>query len=138
MAFAMRQIYKNCAKMGFVVALVFGVSLSGIASPAVAQSDAQAGAQTLVGDIPLMPNTSLDRLRSVSFDTVSGRILVLFVEMRADAAAIRAFYLEALTALGWSADGARFIRRGEMLKLQAAPEVGNNIWKLTLSPLPAS
>ena len=99
---------------------------------------AQTDKPEFIADIPLMPNTELDTLRSVSFDTAGGRVLVLFVEMDAGEASIRAFYAQTLSALGWQVDGQDFKRRGEMLKLKAAPSAGENIWKVTLSPQPSS
>lgn len=91
-----------------------------------------------VADIPLMPDTELDTLRSVSFDTADGRVFVLFVQMAANDQTVRAFYTETLNALGWEASGKNFVRRGEMLKVKAAPQAGDNVWKLTLSPRPLS
>ena len=91
-----------------------------------------------VADIPLMPDTELDTLRSVSFDTADGRVFVLFVQMAANDQTVRAFYTETLRALGWETSGKNFVRRGEMLKVKAAPQAGDNVWKLTLSPRPLS
>ena len=82
---------------------------------------------TFVADIPLMPDTELDTLRSVSFDTADGRVFVLFVQMEANDQAVRAFYSETLDALGWEVAGNNFVRRGEMLKLKAAPQAGDNV-----------
>ena len=130
--FKMRQHQITGVSILFSMALLFAGSIFSMA--AYAQTDKL----DFIADIPLMPNTELDTLRSVSFDTASGRVLVLFVEIEAANEAIRSFYAQTLGALGWDSDDTGFVRRGEMLKLKPAPSAGDNIWKVTLSPRPQS
>ena len=114
------------------LALLLGTTL--VPQSVVAQTDKP----DFIADIPLMPDTELDTLRSVSFDTAGGRVLVLFIEIEAGETAIRSFYAQTLNALGWEMDGNAFTRRDEVLKLKPAPQAGDNIWKVTLSPRPLS
>jgi len=106
--------------------------------PVAAQTDSPNDVSSFIADVPLMPATSLDTMRSVSFDTATGRVLVLFIKMPAQDNDVQSFYNETLQALGWQRDGVDFIKGAEMLKLKAAPQAGPNVWKLTLSPRPVS
>ena len=106
--------------------------------PVAAQTDSPNDVGSFIADVPLMPATSLDTMRSVSFDTATGRVLVLFIKMPAQDNDVQSFYNETLQALGWERDGVHFIKGAEMLKLKAAPQAGPNVWKLTLSPRPVS
>jgi len=123
-----RSTFKGiCLALGMAAGLfISGSSVSAAEEP------------KFIADIPLMPDTALDTLRSISFDTADGRVFVLFVQVAANEETIRAFYSDTLTALGWQADGQAYVRRGEMLKLKAAPQAGDNVWKVTLSPRPLS
>ena len=64
-------------------------------------------------DIPLMSGITLPEANDFSFDTPAGQILIFEGETQKSADAVRAFYAESLTALGWSWQKKDFYTRGK-------------------------
>ena len=64
-------------------------------------------------DIPLMDGITLTDTNDFSFDTPAGQILIFEGEAKESANAVRNFYAETLTALGWSWQKKDFYTRGK-------------------------
>ena len=64
-------------------------------------------------DIPLMDGITLPETNDFSFDTPAGQILIFEGETKESADAVRTFYAETLTALGWSWQKKDFYTRGK-------------------------
>lgn len=87
-----------------------------------------------VADIPLMPDMQLEQDLGFSFDSPSGRIIVLYARSPQTSAAILDFYASSLSALGWQGTGGQFQRGSERLEIKAANSSAGRIWKIALTP----
>lgn len=87
-----------------------------------------------VADIPLMPDMQLEQDLGFSFDSPSGRIIVLYARSPQTSAAVLDFYASSLSALGWQGTGGQFQRGPEQLEIKAANSSAGRIWKIALTP----
>lgn len=88
-----------------------------------------------VADIPLMPQMALEQDLGFSFDSPSGRIIVLYARSPQSSQSVFDFYQQSLTALGWQGAAGQFTRGREKLEIQAANSSAGIIWKIALTPV---
>jgi hypothetical protein len=94
-----------------------------------------------IEDLPLAPGLE-ERAAGFSFDSAGGRVVGALAEGPAATAAVRAFYLETLPALGWSfspgGEDLVFLRGRERLTLSIAPHSGGARLQARLFTRPAA
>ena len=87
-------------------------------------------------DIPLMDELSLPESDDFSFDTPAGQILIFEAQTTQSATAVRSFYDNTLTALGWTRDKQDFYHRdGDTIQL-SFPKKGIVRFDIMLSATP--
>lgn len=90
---------------------------------------------TAIADLPLGPGLAERVEEGVVFENRDGRIVRASVVGRISEAAARRFYRRALPELGWAPAGTdRFVREGEMLRLEFARSDGRLRLRFTLAP----
>ncbi len=113
------------------LALAFGLLPSGRGAGA----EGHAAYLAAVADLPLMPGLAEVPGAGLVFDQPSGRIVEAYAQGAVSRAAVRAFYLDTLPNLGWSAKAeALFQREGEELRLDISGEDGALVVRFTLQP----
>ena len=90
---------------------------------------------TVIADLPLGPGLVERIEESVVFENRDGRIVHASLVGRISEAAARRFYRRALPELGWAPAGTdRFVREGEVLRLEFARSDGRLRVRLTIAP----
>ena len=93
------------------------------------------GFLTAIADLPLSPGLAERIEDGVVFENRAGRIVRASAVGRISESAARRFYRIALPELGWAPAGAdRFVREGEMLRLEFALNDGRLTVRFTLAP----
>ena len=87
-----------------------------------------------VGDIPLMEGLQVEPELGFSFDSPSGRIVMIFASTDRKSTEIRAFYAETLGNLGWNASGDIWVRDEETLSISQVPTAVGMLWRIMLRP----
>jgi len=84
-------------------------------------------------DIPLMEGLILKETDDVAFDTPAGQILVFEAQTKASPDAVRSFYAQSLTALGWSwKKKDTYVRGADTLEM-SFPQAGIVRFDITLA-----
>ena len=92
-------------RLSFVLAVLAGLIVVTCLQTAKAhQSGSVASEARWLADIPLEDSLVVATELGFSFDSPSGRIIVLFATTDAPASAIRAYYRSVLPPLGWQGD----------------------------------
>ena len=87
-------------------------------------------------DIPLADGIVLDDTADFSFDTPAGQILIFEGTLKTTPAAVRTFYADTLTALGWTHQTPDFFERaGDQMRI-SYPMTGRIRFDMTLSGTP--
>lgn len=88
-----------------------------------------------VGDLPIMPQLSVESGLGFAFDSPEGRIVTIYLSGDSDQAELAAYYGQALEPLGWQARGGlAWSRDGEALAFQPVTAGGSPLWKITIRP----
>lgn len=87
-------------------------------------------------DIPLADGIALDDTADFSFDTPAGQILIFEGTLQTTPAAVRTFYADTLTALGWTRQTPDFFERGGDQMRISYPTAGRIRFDMTLSGSP--
>ncbi len=107
--------------------------LAWIALPGHAQT--APGFLTAIADLPLTPGLAERVEDGVVFENRDGRIVRATAVGRVSEPAVRRFYRLALPALGWEPAGTdRFVREGEVLRLELVPDDGRLTVRFALAP----
>jgi hypothetical protein len=87
-----------------------------------------------VADIPLEESLVVATDLGFSFDSPSGRIIVLFATTDAPASDILSFYKAVLPPLGWQGTGDVFRRGPEEVAIKQVNVNGLGLWRIALQP----
>jgi len=91
-------------------------------------------AQLFIDDIPIMQDMLVETELSISFDSPSGRIIVLFARTDNTNDSVYAYYNDAMRALGWQAYADIFQRNNEQFQIFQANTAKGKLWKLSIIP----
>jgi hypothetical protein len=95
----------------------------------------QAESIKFIEEIPVMVTMEIEPEFSFSFDSPSGRVIMLFVSSSEDRQAINAFYQDIMPQLGWVLSEAGFTRGREIFKLVSSNKSEQVIWRLSITPV---
>ncbi len=87
-----------------------------------------------VGDIPILSGLSVVSDLSFSFDSPSGRILVIYAQPEIAEMDVVTSYGSALNALGWTDNKTYFSRANEELKIEKVSIADLSLWRFSLTP----
>lgn len=102
---------------------------------AATDSVAQIQQQRWVGDVPIMPDMTIEPGLGFAFDSADGRIVTIYLSGTTDQSALLAYYTQALEPLGWrKANPRQWVRESEILEIKQTQAAGIALWKITLRP----
>ena len=90
-----------------------------------------------IDDIPLIDTMSVEPELSFSFDSPSGRIMILIGTSNDDDDLIKQFYRQVMPTLGWELVGDQYQKGEEKFQIISSQKQDSSIWRLTISPLNA-
>ena len=134
----MKSVIPNDAvkSLSFVVAVLAGLFVvTSLQTAKAQQSGSVASEARWLADIPLEDSLVVATELGFSFDSPSGRIIVLFATTDAPASAIRAYYRSVLPPLGWQGSGNLFRRGQEEVMIKQVKVNGLGLWRIALQPL---
>ena len=123
-------------RLSFVLAVLAGLFVVTSLQIAKAQQSGSVSSEARwIADIPLEDSLVVATELGFSFDSPSGRIIVLFATTDAPASAIRAYYRSVLPPLGWQGSGNLFRRGQEEVMIKQVKVNGLGLWRIALQPL---
>ena len=134
----MKSLIPNDAlkRVYFVLAVLAGLFVVTSLQIAKAQQSRSVSSEARwLADIPLEDSLVVATELGFSFDSPSGRIIVLFATTDAPASAIRAYYRSVLPPLGWQGSGNLFRRGQEEVMIKQVKVNGLGLWRIALQPL---
>ena len=90
-----------------------------------------------IDDIPLIDTMSVEPELSFSFDSPSGRIMILIGTSHDNEDLIKQFYRQVMPTLGWELVGDQYQKGEEKFQVISSQKQDSLIWRLTISPLNA-
>lgn len=134
----MKSLIPNDAlkRVYFVLAVLAGLFVVTSLQIAKAQQSRSVSSEARwLADIPLEDSLVVATELGFSFDSPSGRIIVIFATTDAPASAIRAYYRSVLPPLGWQGSGNLFRRGQEEVMIKQVKVNGLGLWRIALQPL---
>lgn len=133
----MKSLIPNDAvkRLSLVLAVFAGLFVVTCLQTAKAQQSGSVASEARwLADIPLEDSLVVATELGFSFDSPSGRIIVLFATTDAPASAIRAYYRSVLPPLGWQGSGNLFRRGQEEVMIKQVKVNGLGLWRIALQP----
>ena len=91
--------------------------------------------QKWIGDVPMMAGFEVETGLGFAFDSVDGRIVMIYTSGDVASSMVAAYYAQALPPLGWEAAGALVWRRGaERLTITQVETAPLTLWKIAITP----
>jgi hypothetical protein len=88
-----------------------------------------------VGDLPIMPELTVEPGLGFAFESPSGRIVMIYLSGAMSQETLKSYYDEALIPLGWKPVGSfSWARENERLKIEEVTTAGGKLWKIMLQP----
>ena len=128
--FFVRIITQRSLLVSFFLAS-FGLFLIGFLQPS---ESAQSQQHDWVGDVPIMPELSVEPALGFAFDSPNGRIVMIFASSDASSSEIMLFYNESLAAIGWIGSDGIWRRGTETLVISEVLTAAGGLWRLILRP----
>ena len=132
-----KSVIPNAAvkRMPFILTVLTGLFVLTCLQVAKAQQIGEASPQARwVADIPIEESLVVATDLGFSFDSPSGRIIVLFATTDTPASAIRSYYRAVLPPLGWQGSGDVFHRGSEEVGIKQVNVNGLGLWRIALQP----
>ena len=114
------------------ILLLFALSIS-IILPKMVYSQ-QSNTINFIDDIPVMETMNVEPEFSFSFDSPSGRIIILFATSDEKEESIVRFYDEIMPQLGWMMTDSEYLRGSEKFELLSSNNQNGIIWRLSITP----
>ena len=90
-----------------------------------------------IDDIPVIETINVEPELSFSFDSPSGRIMILIGTSNDNEDLIKQFYGQVMPTLGWELVGDQYQKGEEKFQIVSSQKQDGLIWRLTISPLNA-
>ena len=90
---------------------------------------------SFIDDIPLMETMNVEPEFSFSFDSPSGRIIILIATSDDKKETVAQFYDEVMPKLGWMIKDSEYIRGAEKFQLLSSNNGNGIIWRLSITPI---
>ena len=128
--FFVRVITQRSLLVSFFL-VSFGLFLIGFLQTS---ESAQSQQHDWVGDVPIMPELSVEPALGFAFDSPNGRIVMIFASSDASSSEIMLFYNESLAAIGWIGSDGIWRRGTETLVISEVSTSAGGLWRLTVRP----
>ena len=90
---------------------------------------------SFIDDIPVMETMNVEPDFSFSFDSPSGRIIILIATSDEIKESVVQFYDEVMPQLGWMIKGSEYVRGSEKFQLLSSNNEKGIIWRLSITPI---
>ena len=90
---------------------------------------------SFIDDIPVMETMNVEPEFSFSFDSPSGRIIILIPTSDDKKESVAQFYDEVLPQLGWMIKDSEYVRGPEKFQLLSSNNENGIIWRLSITPI---
>lgn len=90
---------------------------------------------SFIDDIPVMETMNVEPELSFSFDSPSGRIIILIATSDDKKESVAQFYDEVMPHLGWMIKDSEYIRGPEKFQLLSSNNENGIIWRLSITPI---
>ncbi|NCF46525.1 MAG: hypothetical protein GWP24_03010 [Alphaproteobacteria bacterium] len=90
---------------------------------------------SFIDDIPLMETMNVEPEFSFSFDSPSGRIIILIATSDDKKETVAQFYDEVMPKLGWMIKDSGYVRGAEKFQLLSSNNQNGIIWRLSITPI---
>jgi hypothetical protein len=90
---------------------------------------------SFIDDIPVMETMNVEPEFSFSFDSPSGRIIILIVTSDDKKESVVQFYDEVMPELGWMIKDSEYVRGPEKFQLLSSNNENGIIWRLSITPI---
>jgi Mg2+/Co2+ transporter CorB len=90
---------------------------------------------SFIDDIPLMETMNVEPEFSFSFDSPSGRIIILIATSDDKKESVAQFYDEVMPQLGWMIKDSEYVRGPEKFQLLSSNNENGIIWRLSITPI---
>jgi hypothetical protein len=90
---------------------------------------------SFIDDIPLMETMNVEPEFSFSFDSPSGRIIILIATSDDKKETVAQFYDEVMPKLGWMIKDSEYVRGPEKFQLLSSNNENGIIWRLSITPI---
>ena len=94
----------------------------------------QSNTISFIDDIPVMETMNVEPEFSFSFDSPSGRIIILIATSDEKEESIVRFYDEIMPQLGWIMTDSVYLRGPEKFELLSSNNQNGIIWRLSITP----
>ena len=94
----------------------------------------QSNTISFIDDIPVMETMNVEPEFSFSFDSPSGRIIILIATSDEKEQSIVRFYDEIMPQLGWIMTDSVYLRGSEKFELLSSNNQNGIIWRLSITP----
>ena len=94
----------------------------------------QSNTISFIDDIPLKETMNVEPELSFSFDSPSGRIIILIATSDEKEESIVRFYDEIMPQLGWMMTDSEYLRGSEKFELLSSNNQNGIIWRLSITP----
>jgi len=90
---------------------------------------------SFIDDIPLMETMNVEPEFSFSFDSPSGRIIILIATSDDKKESVAQFYDEVMPQFGWMIKDSEYVRGPEKFQLLSSNNENGIIWRLSITPI---
>ncbi|MEK9597234.1 MAG: hypothetical protein VW171_00060 [Alphaproteobacteria bacterium] len=90
---------------------------------------------SFIDDIPVMETMNVEPEFSFSFDSPSGRIIILIATSDDKKESVAQFYDEVMPQLGWMIKDSEYVRGTEKFQLLSSNNENGIIWRLSITPI---
>jgi hypothetical protein len=90
---------------------------------------------SFIDDIPVMETMNVEPEFSFSFDSPSGRIIILIATSDDKKESVEQFYDEVMPQLGWMIKDSEYVRGPEKFQLLSSNNENGIIWRLSITPI---
>ncbi len=90
---------------------------------------------SFIDDIPVMETMNVEPEFSFSFDSPSGRIIILIATSDDKKESVAQFYDEVMPQLGWMIKDSEYVRGPEKFQLLSSNNENGTIWRLSITPI---
>tara|TARA_A100001015_G_scaffold151073_1_gene167538 strand:+ start:1216 stop:1614 length:399 start_codon:yes stop_codon:yes gene_type:complete len=90
---------------------------------------------SFIDDIPVMETMNVEPEFSFSFDSPSGRIIILIATSDDKKESVAQFYDEVMPQFGWMIKDSEYVRGPEKFQLLSSNNENGIIWRLSITPI---
>ena len=90
---------------------------------------------SFIDDIPVMETMNVEPKFSFSFDSPSGRIIILIATSDDKKESVAQFYDEVMPQFGWMIKDSEYVRGPEKFQLLSSNNENGIIWRLSITPI---